>query len=124
MEGMTPFKSPILFAIAVAISLTVCSQDYSNIEFIENKGQWDSRVKFKGEVNAGAIFVTSTGFTVLQHNREEFEELKVWTHGRGKTPPATAARPDGKFVLHSHSYNIDFVAAFSYIALVDAEILT
>ena len=76
-----PFKSPILLAIAVAMSTPVFSQDYSNIEFIENKGQWDNRVKFKGEVNAGAIFVRSSGFTILQHNREDYEQLKVWTHG-------------------------------------------
>ena len=44
MERMTPFKSLIFLAVAITTSLSVFSQDYGNIEFIENKGQWDSRV--------------------------------------------------------------------------------
>ena len=44
------------------------AQSYNNIEFIENKGQWDSRVKYKGDVSNGTFFIRSGGFTVVQHN--------------------------------------------------------
>ena len=43
-----------------------------NIEFIENKGQWDSRVQYKGEVSNGAFFIRSGGFTVVQHNPVDY----------------------------------------------------
>jgi len=91
--------------------LSVFSQDYSNIEFIENKGQWDSRVKFKGEVNAGAVFVRSSGFTILQHNQQDYAALKALTHGHVNSTAGTAARPDGKLTVRSHAFNIDFVGA-------------
>ena len=111
MERMTPFKSLIFFTAAIAISMSVFPQDYSNIEFIENKGQWDSRVKFKGEVNAGAVFVRSSGFTILQHNQQDYAALKTLTHGHANSIAGTAARPDGKLTVRSHAYNIDFVGA-------------
>jgi len=38
-----------------------------NIEFIENKGQWDEHVRFMGQVPNGAFFIHNNGFTVLQH---------------------------------------------------------
>ena len=34
-------------------ALALQAQQYGNIEFIENKGKWDSSVKFKGDVRNG-----------------------------------------------------------------------
>jgi len=121
---MTPFKSLIFLAAAIAISLSVLPQDYSNIEFIENKGQWDSRVKFRGEVNAGAVFVTSSGFTILQHNQQDYDALKSFTHGHLKSPSGTAARPDGKFTMRSHAYHIDFVGASPNMQVIPDKVIS
>lgn len=111
---MTSLKPYIFFIAFLASTLPAIAQDYNNIEFIENKGQWDSRVKFKGEVNAGAVFVRSNGFTILQHNPQDYAALQSMTneHNNHKPPGAgISARFESKFVLRSHSYNIDFVGA-------------
>ncbi len=111
---MITLKPLIFFLAFVALAVPAISQDYNNIEFVENKGQWDSRVKFKAEVNAGAVFVTATGFTILQHNKQDYALMEAMTNVHNTTstrPPGTLAKSDGKLVVRSHAYNVDFVGA-------------
>lgn len=108
-------KSPIILAVLLALSYLSTAQSYDNIEFVENKGQWDSRVKLKGEVNAGAVFIRSTGFTILQHNQQDYANLAASLHGYGQSSAmpssGTQKSADGKLLLRSHSWNVDFVGA-------------
>ena len=108
---MVTLRSLILLIAITASSLPVFAQDYNNIEFIENKGQWDSHVKFKGEVSAGAIFVRSTGVTILQHNPQDYAALQKMTYDRTHNAYGVAAKSDEKLVVRSHAFNIDFVGA-------------
>ena len=110
---MTSLKPYIFFIAFLASAYPVFAQDYNNIEFIENKGQWESPVKFKGEVNAGAVFIRSGGFTILQHNQQDWAVLQSVHDHNKERPPGTiiSARSDGRFVLRSHAYNVDFVGA-------------
>ena len=110
---MTKFNPLIFFIALIAFTFPALAQDYNNIEFIENKGQWDNHVKFKGEVNGGAVFVRSSGFTILQHNQQDYAALQSMTHGHGydKPPGTIAAKSAKSFILRSHAYNIDFVGA-------------
>lgn len=55
--------------------------EVSNIEFVENKGQWDSRVDFKGEMMVGAFFLQKKGFTVLLHNADDLVRMTEAHHG-------------------------------------------
>ncbi|MET0393896.1 MAG: PKD domain-containing protein [Chitinophagaceae bacterium] len=108
---MNTLKRLITSITAIAFSLALFAQDYNNIEFIENKGQWDARVKFKGDVNAGAVFVRSSGFTILQHNLQDYAAMQDIFHGHNKNARAALTRPDGSIVIRSHAYNVDFVGA-------------
>ncbi|MDP9230405.1 MAG: PKD domain-containing protein, partial [Bacteroidota bacterium] len=92
---LTPFK--ILLA------------QYENIEFIENKGQWDSRVKFKGDVPAGSFFIRSSGFTVVQHNKEDLIGVYDMIHNHSHDDQSK--KTNENVLLHSHAYNVDFVDA-------------
>ena len=111
---MTSLKSLLFFTALLASTFPAFSQDYSNIEFVENKGQWDKRIKFKGDVYAGAVFVTEKGFTILQHNKDDYANFQSLTerHNNSNTrPPGTLARQSDKLVIRSHAYNVDFVGA-------------
>ncbi len=81
------------------------SQNYSNIEFIENKGQWNKNVKFKGDLQNGALFLEKDGYTVLQHNPNDLKSISEYYH---------AQRPisnEEVLTLKSHSYKVKFLNA-------------
>lgn len=103
-------KPFIVVVLMLAISLDIVAQNYDNIEFVENKGQWDSRVKFKGDVNAGAVFIRSTGFTILQHNQQDLAAVQSMLHGsHGETQRSATA--NNKIILRSHAWDVDFIGA-------------
>ena len=122
MERMATLKSLCALAL-LASSFSVFAQDYNNIEFIENKGQWDPHVKFKGEVSSGAVFIRSTGVTFLQHNQDDYATLQSLEHNRTHISAAMASRTPDRVRVRSHAYNIDFIGASSQMEVVpDKEI--
>ena len=80
---------------------------FGNIEFIENKGQWDKDIKFKSDVASGTFFIRAGGFTVLQHNNQDLQKYYEITRGHYFTPD----EKNPSFTLHSHAYKVDFAGA-------------
>ena len=108
MNTLKHLISSIAFIATVSVAT---AQDYSNIEFIENKGQWDPQVKFKGDVKNGAVFVRSTGFTFLQHNTQDFEALMSSLHVGQHSTKDALQKTSVQQSIRSHAYNVDFVGA-------------
>ncbi|MES1214069.1 MAG: PKD domain-containing protein [Bacteroidota bacterium] len=102
-------KPYIIVAGLLITALAVTGQSYNNIEFIENKGQWDPRVKFKGDVSAGAFFIRSNGFTVLQHNQQDLQFIQDMMHGHSGEGKPVSRNQSTK--LRSHAYQVDFIGA-------------
>ena len=69
--------------LVILLFVLCVSPSFAQLQFIENKGQWDSRVNYKAEMPNGAFFIERNGFTVLQHNPADLEELTARTHGHG-----------------------------------------
>ena len=91
---------------------------YSNLEFIENKGQWDSRVKFKSSIINGGFFLEEKGFTVVKENDEDKERVAEFYHGhtqshsssKGKFPVnPQPSQPD--LTVRAHAYKVYFLNA-------------
>jgi gliding motility-associated-like protein len=93
------------------LSVTIKAQ---NIEFIENKGQWDNRVKFRSEVPAGSFFIRNGGFTVLQHSAEDLKRVQEYIHGHNSG--TNKGKPS--LLVRSHSYAVDFAGASDRIEMV------
>ncbi|MBI1341477.1 MAG: PKD domain-containing protein [Terrimonas sp.] len=107
-----------LFNTLLLLTLFSVSQAQTgNIEFVENKGQWDSRVRFKGDVSAGAFYIRDGGFTVLQYNAGDFAALSehISGHSNDKMLPYD---PQKTFRLRSHSYNVEFVGSSKNFQIV------
>ncbi len=128
----TLVKKAIIFLL-FSLYFTVRGLAQNALDFVENKGQWNPVIKFKGDLSNGAFFLRQTGFTVLQHNTDDLAKLAEVTHGKihsGSVPASganlkTASQPDNASVgkpgtgggasdegtVHSHAYTIDFVGA-------------
>lgn len=89
---------------------------FSNFDFVENKGQWDSRVKFCGQINSGAFFLQPNGFAVLLHNPQELQNIMHRHH--------TMQLNTGKEnkILHSHAYAMHFAGAGENIETIPEKI--
>ncbi|MEJ7685272.1 MAG: hypothetical protein WKG06_46990 [Segetibacter sp.] len=113
-------KRYISITIAIAFffnSISAFSQN-ANLEFIENKGQWDKSIKFKGIMNNGSFSLMEKGFMVLQSKPEDLEKMFNSFHGVSHvTTQNTAAKPvisdksKNGITVHSHAYNVAFLNA-------------
>ena len=93
----------------------------SSFDFVENKGQWHERVKYKGEFPGGAFFLEQQGFTVLLHHPEDLDAAFGHHHqipGKTKTPKGKLVdKPANKNVVRSHAYTVRFRGANTQAAI-------
>lgn len=108
MKQIFTLKQLSLFLASILIATACFSQGYGNIEFVQNKGQWDKRVLYMGEVSNGAFFLRQTGFTVSQFNQTDYEKLQESLHG---VPHDGKSVISDRIVLRGHAYHVDFVGA-------------
>ena len=90
--------------LVILLPATALKAQYSNIEFVENKGQWDSRIKFLGQASAGMFSVQQNGFMVVQHKPEDWAKIGELAHNHGLSELAKKA-----LTLHSHAYKVEFL---------------
>ncbi|GAB2709931.1 hypothetical protein GCM10011495_27590 [Hymenobacter frigidus] len=75
-----------------------------SLEFIQNKGQWDSRVRYEAALPAGCLFVQADALTY------SFLDPAALRHHHGGAAPATspAAQAEG---IAGHAYTVHFEKA-------------
>ncbi|HTN37734.1 MAG TPA: PKD domain-containing protein, partial [Arachidicoccus sp.] len=74
------------------------------IQLIENKGQWESEIRYKAEIPGGAMFLTDKGFVYnysSEHDLSEIQELKE------------AGKSVADAVIHMHAYKVNFLGVQS-----------
>ncbi len=108
-RNIITLKRFLFFTALFFTSFAATAQSYNNIEFIENKGQWDNRVLYKGEVSNGAFFIREGGITVLQYHPVDFNNVMQLLH---ENKPGV---PENKFIVRCHAFNVDFLGASANI---------
>ena len=76
------------------------------MQFIENKGQWEDGVKYRGDFSTGSFFLQEKGFRVLMHNADDLLAVSNVLHGHSLLPPTNTP-----ITLHSQAYDVDFLGA-------------
>lgn len=108
-----------LLLLSVSCSL-FAQQSAPAFEFVENKGQWDPRITYKGELTSGAFFLHRDGFTVTLHHPEDLDKWFRHTHHSGAVNSATRNNkrshpapdnPANDKLLRSHAYRVRFLNA-------------
>jgi gliding motility-associated-like protein len=114
----------------IFVVLTVNAQ----MEFVENKGQWDKKVNYRGDFTSGSFFLEGRGFTVDLHNPADLQLLAEREHGHGNTSSNNAApgntvkssaayakppqNENPPITLRSHAYKVDFLGSNNNIQVV------
>ena len=102
---------------------------FAQLQFIENKGQWQKEVDFKSDISNGGFFLQKNGFTVLLHNEADMKAFEEHMHGH-QTNDSIKVRPAGTnnpasssnsksispgqnngFTIRSHAYRVSFLNA-------------
>ena len=101
------------------------------LEFVQNKGQWDRQVNFKGDLQSGGAFqLQKTGYRVLLNNEQDVLKVHQQMHARSLNDLAASAasrtatpgshaggdnggggNSTGPLVIHSHVYQVQFANA-------------
>jgi gliding motility-associated-like protein len=77
--------------VKIAALVLVCSQSFSQnyLEFVENKGQWDGQIKFKGDLSTGSFLLQSSGYRVVLYNKEDLARISKQGHAAQDLPKET-----------------------------------
>jgi gliding motility-associated-like protein len=85
------------------------------MEFVQNKGQWNASVNYKGDFKTGAFFLEDKGFTVVLHKPEDIQRLSAVVHGHGegheKNDNKKTALPADTVIINSFAYKVKFLGA-------------
>jgi gliding motility-associated-like protein len=135
---VTILQKTATYFLTIFAASFVAQSSYAQLQFIENKGQWNKAVKFKADVPCGAFFLEKKGFTILLHDPKDLLNLEETAHGNNVA--VTAASTTGTstnagfiiagssatsttqqkttadvitqpIVIHSHAYKVDFIGA-------------
>ncbi len=92
---------------------SIKTQAQSYLEFVENKGQWTSDIKFKGLMTNGAFALQPSGYRIVLNNPEDTKAVSEFYHGHkdavaGKSSPGKTTAP---LTVHSHAYQVKFLGA-------------
>lgn len=104
--------------LIILTSILTVQKANAQMEFIQNKGQWDSRVEYKGDFSTGSFFLEKDGFTVLLHNPEDLKVIAEQLHGHG---PASLSNNE-QLILNSHAYKVKFLGGSSFVQNVPDKI--
>ena len=125
------------FCVTLVLLFALCSTSFSQaLEFIENKGQWNSKVKFKSDMGGSVFFLQQTGYRVLLNNKEDLQKIAAKYSGHFHNSNGTVVsgntsssilkgspnvksnhenngggNSNGDVILHSHAYEVNFLGA-------------
>lgn len=98
----------VLGFIIFACLHAVAQSGPSAFDFIENKGQWDSKVQLMGKVPGGTFFLHSDGFTIDLQHQDDMQRMVHRHHAHesieGKS--AKGGRKDGSVVVDAASMKV------------------
>lgn len=88
------------------ISITAFAQR-PYVEFKENKGQWEEKVKFRAKLPAGDLFLEKNALTYRFYNEDDLIKIDKLHHQFIKNPTHQDS------IIHMHAFQIEFINALN-----------
>lgn len=96
----------VIFCFCFTINLAA----QQSLELIENKGQWDKSIAFKGNLHNGAIGLTTNGgYKMLLHNVDDLKEISERYHPVHNNHQHKKTNNQEDLILRSHMYEVSFL---------------
>ena len=126
---MNRIKKIAIYSLLILVTVFEGKLSFAQLQFIENKGQWQKEVDFKSDISNGGFFLQKNGFTVLLHNEGDMKAFEDHMHGHQtndsiKIRPAGTSNPassgnnksispqqNNGFTIRSHAYRVSFLNA-------------
>ena len=106
--------APIFFT---ALFYLIHSAAYTQISFVENKGQWHYNILYQADLSTGNLFIEQKGFSVLLHHPQQLQSLYEKAHGHQKLGKETDTMS-----LSSHFYRVSFLQANEQAKIVSEKV--
>lgn len=128
---MKKFYKPFInLGIGFLLLSTFAQAQY--VEFVQNKGQWDASVLYKGDMGFGEVYLQKTGYTVNLNNADDLNQIAVYygghtnlkghtsTHSSKNTQTnLTVPSTSSSLILHAHAYEVIFENASNPLIVPD-----
>jgi len=75
---------------ATFLSVLHAQTAVGSLEFVENKGQWNSQIKYKASLPDATLYLQQPGFSILLQSPADMKALREILHGN---PPAHVGQP-------------------------------
>lgn len=77
----------------------------ANVEFIENKGQWNNNIFYKAKIPGGHLYLEQNELTYLFYNERDMDRLHELHHHEIKNPTPQ------DYIMNLHAFKINFLNA-------------
>jgi len=96
--------------IGFILFLVLLSNGYAqmnSVEFVENKGQWESNIQYKAKLPAGNIYLEKNEITYQFYSEEDIERMHAMHHQEIENPT------EKDYLLNLHAFKVSFLNANS-----------
>ena len=94
---MFNFLQACLFSVVLVLGMV--TQSFAQIQFVENKGQFEKEVLFRVQLNTGYVFLEQNAITFKLFNENEYHDAHRHLH------EDTLSR---EAVIHGHVFKYKF----------------
>lgn len=94
---------------------------FSQVAFIENKGQWDPSVKYMSHAGDGSFFIQKNGYTITQFHPDDVKRVTKSQHDPDVSIKKSGTNNDK---VRSHSYNVEFLNASDPVVIPEKPLET
>ena len=102
----------MLFVCPV-LNLSATDDVPSNLNYIKNKGQWNSKVLYQADFHGGRVFLEKNAFTYLFYQQDGFTQLHPHPRTTQSASTTRTSKTHDDVLLNFHAVRMEFVGSYA-----------